>query len=174
MAAPKFAPTSPTQVVRWYESPDHVPAPWMPDRPAEIVGLQPEGAGLGFQGPDQGYALKLAEIVRPKLHLQTGESSDDAVRGCLVIALKRASLYGRAPVMHDLTIAFTIWGFLDANPPADLLARRLELFEGLGKVTHHYAESRIVADIVPESTLRMTPAQAAAAYPAQWKALTGA
>ena len=27
--------------------------------------------------------------------------------------LKRASLFGRAPVVHDLTVAFTLWGFLD-------------------------------------------------------------
>lgn len=174
MAAPKFAPTSPTAVVRSYESPDHVPDGWMPDRPAEILGRQPEGTRLGYQGPDQGYALKLAATLRPSLKVSAGESVDDAVRGGLVIALKRAALFGRAPVMHDLTVAFTIWGLLDANPPADLVARRHELFEGLGKVTHHYAEARVVADMVPESTLRMTPAQVAAAYPAQWKALTGA
>ena len=31
-----------------------------------------------------------------------------------------------------------------------------------------------IADMVPESTLRLTPGQAADAYPAQWKQLTGA
>lgn len=174
MAAPKFAPVPPTAVVRSYESPDHVPDGWMPDRPAEILGRQPEGTRLGYQGPDQGYALKLAATLRPSLKVSSGESVDDAVRGALVIALKRAALFGRAPVMNDLMVACTIWGLLDANPPADLVARRRELFEGLAKVTHHYAEARVVADLVPESTLRMTPAQVAAAYPAQWKALTGA
>ena len=174
MAAPKFAPTPPTDVVRAYSSPDYVPETWMPDRPAEILGRQPEGTRLGYQGPDQGYGLKLANSVRDRIHVQTGESVDDAIRGGLVIALKRASLFGRAPVMHDFTIAFTIWGFFDAKPPTDLLARRRELFEGLAKVTHHYAESRVVADLVPEATLRMTPQQVTSAYPAQWKALTGA
>jgi len=29
-------------------------------RPAEVQGRQPTGARLGFQGPDQGYALTLA------------------------------------------------------------------------------------------------------------------
>ena len=53
--------------------------------------------------------------------MQPGESVDDAVSGCTAVALRRASLYGRAPVIHDLRIAFTIWGFLDAAPPAELV-----------------------------------------------------
>lgn len=174
MAAPKFAPTSPTDVVRAYTSPDYVPDRWMPDRPAEILGRQPEGERLGYQGPDQGYGLKLAEMCRHKVRVSGPVSVDDALRGALVIALRRASLYGRAPVMHDLTLAFTIWGLFDENPPTDLVERRAVLFAGLAKVTHHYAEARAVADLVPESTLRMTPAQVAAAYPGAWRALTGA
>lgn len=174
MAAPRFAPTSPTDIVRAYASPDYVPAPWMPDRPAEILGRQPEGERLGYQGPDQGYALRLAEMCRDRIRVAEPVSVDDAIRGALVIALRRASLYGRAPVMHDLTIAFTIWGLFDEAPPADLVARRAELFAGLDKVTHHYAEARRVADLVPEATLRMTPAQATAAYPRDWRTLTGA
>jgi hypothetical protein len=174
MAAPKFAPTSPTDVVRAYSSPDHVPDGWMPDRPAEIIGRQPEGHRLGYQGPDQGYALRLAEMCRDRVRTTGAVSVDDAIRGALVVALRRASIFGRAPVMHDLTIGFTIWGFFDDAPPADLVERRTELFSGLDKVTHHYAEARLVADLVPEATLRMTPAQAASAYPRDWRTLTGA
>jgi hypothetical protein len=47
------------------------------------------------------------------------------------------------------------------------------LFEGVGHV-HHYKEARAIVDLVPESTLRSTPAQVAARYPAQWRELTGA
>jgi hypothetical protein len=72
-------------------------------------------------------------------------------------------LFSRAPVVHDVTLAFTIWGFLDERPPAELLERRAELFEGVGNVLHHYAEGRAIADLVPEATLRLTPAAAAAA-----------
>src|SRR6188508_1115085 len=107
MAAPKFAPVSPVDDSRGYESPDHVPDGWLPDRPAEIHGFQPEGGRLGFQGPDQGFAIKIANTFRPRLQVPEGESADDAVQGCLGIALRRASMFSRAPVVHDLTIAFT-------------------------------------------------------------------
>ena len=177
MAAPKHAPARVLEPVRAYSSPEFVPANWTPDRPGDIEGLQPEGERLGYQGPDQGFALTIANRLRDRLQLApsiaAGVSAEDAVRGAVNIALKRASVFGRAPVVHDLTIAFTIWGLFDANPPTDLVARRAELFTGVGNV-HHYAEGRLIADLVPESTLRMTPAQVEAAYPASWRELTGA
>jgi hypothetical protein len=146
----------------------------MPDRPAEIDGFQPVAAGLGFQGPDQGFAIKIANGFRDRLCLQPGEHADDVVRGCLGVALRRASMFSRAPVVHDLTIAFTIWGFLDSSPPAGLVSLRGGLFEGVGNVLHHYAEGRHIVDMVPESTLRMSPTQVAAAYPGRWADLVGA
>jgi hypothetical protein len=173
MAAPRFSPVPPTERPRYYESPDHVPEPWTPDRPGDIDGFQPSGPQLGAQGPDQGFALRIASRLRPKLQLQ-GEHVDDVIRGCLGVALRRASLYSRAPVVHDLDIAFTIWGFYDPDPPAELVELRQELFEGLRLVGHHYTEARLVADMVPESTLRMTPGQVASAYPADWRRLVGA
>ncbi len=172
MAAPKFAPLDPTAQPRSYESPDYVPEPWVADRPAEIEGVQPTGPALGYQGPDQGYALSLAERMRPKLSLASGESADDALAGAVAIATRRASLYGRAPVIHDLTIALTVWGFLDAAPPIDLVATRRELFDGVGG-HHGYFEARHIADLVPETTLLLTPAQAQAEYPGRWRELTG-
>ncbi|MGB0113324.1 MAG: hypothetical protein WBP59_08915 [Ilumatobacteraceae bacterium] len=174
MAAPKFAPVSPTGHPRSYASPDHVPESWQPNRPGEIEGFQPTGPGLGDPGPDQGFALRIAAQLRPKLKLQGTEHPDDVIRGCLGVATRRASMFSRAPVVHDLTIAFTIWGFYDEQPPAELVELRGPLFEGLRLVTHHYAEGRVVADMPPESTLRMTPAQVTAAYPADWRALVGA
>ena len=103
MAAPKFAPVSPVDDSRVYGSPDIVPGSWKPDRPGELIGFQPEGARLGYQGPDQGFALKLANGFRDRLQLQPGEHVDDAIQGCLGIALRRASMFSRAPVVHDLT-----------------------------------------------------------------------
>ena len=173
MAAPKSAPAG-AEESRYYSSPDVVPSSWDPDRPGVVEGLQPVGAGMGSQGPDQGFALTIAKRLAPKLHLQGRERLDDAVRGCVGIALRRASLFSRAPVVHDVTLAFTIWGFFDEHPPEDLVGRRPTLFEGVGDVNHHYAEGRVIADLVPEATLRLTPEQAAAAYPARWRELTGA
>lgn len=173
MAAPKSAPAGANESL-YYSSPAVVPSAWDPDRPGLVDGLQPAGPGLGAQGPDQGFALTIATRLGPKVRLQGRERLDDAIRGCVLIALRRASLFSRAPVVHDVNLAFTIWGFFDENPPEDLIGRRPMLFEGIGNVNHHYAEGRALADLVPESTLRLTPQQAAEAYPANWRALTGA
>ena len=108
-----------------------------------------------------------------KVHLQPGERFDDAVGGSLGIALRRASEFSRAPVIHDLTIAFTIWGWLDPAAPAELLDVRRARFEGLADVAHHYESARALVDQVPDDTLRMTPAQVTAAYPGRWRELTG-
>lgn len=173
MAAPAFVPQSPVNPAKAYESPDYVPGVWAADRPAELPGRQPAGTDLGYQGPDQGYALTIAERFRDRLQLSAGLHADDAIRGCLGIALKRASLYGRAPVIHDLTIAFTIWGFLDPTPPADLVVARRAAFEGVANVIHGYTEARAIADAIPESTLRSTVEQVKGAYPSTWKSLVG-
>jgi hypothetical protein len=173
MAAPKFAPVSPTDDPRSYSSPDHVPKAWTPDRPGEIDGFQPSGARLGYQGPDQGFGIKIANTFRSRLQLASGESADDAVTGCLGIGLRRASMFSRAPVVHDFTIAFTAWGFLDPTPPAELVAVRRPLFLGLGHGAHSYGDQRDLVDRIPESTLRMTPQQVAAAYPGSWRDLVG-
>lgn len=171
MAAPKFSPVGPLDRARGYESPDHVPDAWRADRPAEVHGRQPVGARLGYQGPDQGYALLLAERLRPEIRCQPGESVDDALSGCTAVAMRRASLYGRAPVMPDLRIAFTIWGYLDGNPPAELVDIRRPTFEGVANSLHHYEERRALVDSVPEATLRRTLDQVRASYPNDWRAL---
>ena len=173
MAAPRFAPSG-RRSRRYYTSPAVVPGAWQPDRPAEIDGLQPEGPRLGSQGPDQGFALTIAARLRDRVRVTDGESVDDAVGGSLGIALRRASMFSRAPVVHDLTIAFTIWGGFDPVPPEDLVVARRRLFAGVADVGHHYAAARFIVDMVPESTLRATPAQITTLYPAQWRSLTGA
>lgn len=174
MAVPKFTPTDPIDEPRAYESPDFVPVPWKLDRKAEIVGRQPKGNGLGNPGPDQGYILKLASQVRDRIRVQTGESVDDVIAGSITIALRRASLFGRAPVMADLMVALTIWGWLLENPPSDIVTNRQKLFAGLSNVVHHYSESRVVADMVPETTFRLSIEKMSASMPMSWRALTGA
>ena len=134
MAAPQFSPTPVVDSARSYSSPDRVPSAWMPNRPGEITGFQPQGERLGYQGPDQGFAIKIANGFTDRLQLQPGEHAADVIKGCLGIGLRRASLFSRAPVVHDLTIAFTIWGSLDPSPPAELVAARGPLFAGLGQV----------------------------------------
>src|SRR5690606_30823709 len=122
MSAPVFVPVEPLAAVRTYESPPRRPDPWLAVRPGDLTGRQPLGDRLGVPGPDQGYALKLADdLFRAKLI--TGDvRPDDAIAGCVGVALKRAALFGRAPVAHDLRAAFTIWGFLDVSPDPELVA----------------------------------------------------
>ena len=169
MAAPKFSPVGATETARFYTSPDHVPASWTPDRPGSVDGFQPTGDRLGAQGPDQGFALTIANKLRNRMHLDDGEHVDDVIRGCVGIATRRASMFSRAPVVHDLHVAFTLWGFYDESADAELVDARRSRFEGLRHVGHHYAEARAVVDAVDPEALLSTPAQVEAAYAADWR-----
>lgn len=168
MAAPEYVPTDPTEHPRTYGSPPRLEEPWLADRDGELVRVgQPTGPLLGNQGPDIGYAFKLAELIRDRLVLAEGEDADDVVSGCVQVAMKRAAAFGRAPVMADLEMAFTIWGFL-SEAPDDLVEFRRPLF---AEVAHpyHYAERRVIADMVSEETLRRPLARLTATLAQGWQ-----
>jgi hypothetical protein len=167
MAAPEYVPVEALDTTRLYSAPPRVLGSWVTDRPAELHAGQERGARLGSPGPDQGFGLTLAERFRGRLALRPGEHEDDAMAGALAVALKRASLFGRAPVIHDLTVAFTLFGFLDGQADDELVALRRTYFEEAAN-PHHYVEQRRIADLVPESTLRLGPAEAEAG---RWKDL---
>lgn len=175
MAAPEFVPTKPTDAPRTYSSPPRYDDEWLAIRPGEVVGQggQPDvDAGrMGAPGPDQGYLLKLVPLLRDELRLTDGEARADVEAGCVAVALKRASLFGRAPVIHDLRVAYAVWGYLDAAAPAELVAERTRRFEGVHLTAHHYPELRAVVDAVPAATLRLTPADVASAAAADWRSL---
>jgi len=146
------------------------PEPWTPSRPAELRGAtQPEGPRLGSPGPDQGYALTLAARFADELVLATGEHAADALAGATAVALRRAALFGRAPVVYDLEHALTLWGFLD-DAPEDLVAFRAPLFRGAAE---DYWARRAIAHRVPEATLRLAPGQVADRL-GDWRELLGA
>lgn len=170
MAAPEHVPTKPNDPVRVYESPPRRPDSWTVDRPADFAGSrrQPAGARLGSQGPDQGYALKLASLIEPDLKLTEGEHARDALAGIVAVALKRASVLGRAPVVHDLRIGATLFGFLDDVAEPALVRLRKTLFEEVGHF-HHYAELRHIADMVEPDVLRQTPDEVRARYNTDWQ-----
>jgi hypothetical protein len=156
MAQPEYVPSAPKDRLRVA---GRLPTPhgWHADRPAEVVqrGGQPSGARFGVAGTDQGYALKLAHLMEDRLVLAPGEHKEDAIAGCSAVALKRAALFGRAPVIYDLELAFALYGFLE-GAPADLVAYRQPLFESCA---HDYNAVRDLADRVPEATLRLSPAE---------------
>lgn len=155
---------------RSYSSPPRRPESWLVDRPADLQTPQPHGDRMGNQGPDQGYMLSLARRFEGKLHLQAGEHEDDVIAGCTAVALKRASLFGRAPVIHDLTAAFTIWGFLDEQPDDELVALRRKLFAEVAN-SHHYPEQRAIADAVPDQALHQPHSAIAAVHRNGWRDL---
>lgn len=168
MAAPKFVPVAPVGAFRDAQGMP-VPDGWRPDRPAEIRGAAPMSRQMGRPGPSQGYALKLARLFHGRLQLVAGESEHDVVEGSLGIALKRAAAFGRAPVVNDLDVAFSVFGFTMDAAPADLVKFRTPLFEAAG---HHYELQRAIADMVAEETLRLTPAQVRSAVQAGgWRKL---
>ncbi len=157
MPQPEFVPVKPVDEVR-EDSPMPSADEWRADRPAEITTVfAPVAQKFGRPGPDQGYGLKLARSLTPKLKLTTNEHSEDAIAGCLGVALQRAAFYGRAPVIFDFEHAFSLWGFL-GEPPQDLIDYRKPLFEA---ASHHYWDQRLIADAVPESTLRLTHTEVA-------------
>jgi hypothetical protein len=127
---------------------------------------------MGRPGPDQGYALALAGRFRDQLRMADGEHDDDAIAAAVAVALRRASLYGRAPVVHDLALAFNLFGYLDdpvADAPADLVEGRRAAIRG---ASHDYWEQRGIVDRVPEETLRLTP-DVVRSRVAEWRELTG-
>ena len=166
MTQPSFVPiVEADQVRRAYQL--RVPSIWTQSRPSELRGTgQPAGTLLGSPGPDQGFALKLARRFEDRLVLAPGESGEDAIAGCTAVAMRRSARFGRAPVVHDLTFGFTLWGFL-GGAPADLIVARGPLFCSAG---HHYQLQRAIADSVPDRTLRLTP-EAVAERVGEWSEL---
>ena len=155
MSAPSHVPTPVVRSSgRSYSGPLRRLGPWRAGRPGEVVdqGGQPSGTSLGSQGPDQGFAFRLARSFVPRLRLGTGERVPDVVAGCVGVALKRAALSGRAPMVADLEVAFSLFGFMDEPPTDERLADRRRLF---AEASHHhnYAEVRRIVDLVPNSAL---------------------
>jgi hypothetical protein len=78
-------------------------------------------------------------------------------------------MFGRAPVIYDLELAFGMWGFLSDTPPAELLDARRRAFQS---AAHDYWVQRAIVDRVPEATLRLTPSDVAGRLH-DWRSLVG-
>ena len=156
MTQPKFSPILPNDEVReLYRL--AAPGPWLADRPADFR-ADPGAArkaGRGSAGPDQGYAMLLAQRFAGRLRLDAGENAPDVLHGAGVIAMRRAALYGRAPVSADLELALHLFGYLDGGSE-EMLEARGSVFAG---ISHDYGRQRKLADMIPEATLHMTAAQ---------------
>ena len=125
---------------------------------------------MGAPGPDSGFVLKRLPVLRHKLVLTVGEEEAAVERGAVAIALKRASLFGRGPMAEDLEVAYTLWGFLDPQAPAELVDERRRRFEGVHHTAAHYPDLRALADAVPSSVLALGHDEIASAYRSDWRA----
>lgn len=172
MSAPSYVPKDPSALLRYYESPPRRPESWPLHRAGEqVVGAdQPRGGQFGNQGPDIGYAYKLFHLIHDDVHLVGRESMEDVEHGLVAVAMRRASYFGRGPVLEDLKIACTVWGFDDPQPPAELAAARHRHFES---ASGHYFYNlvRAIAGAVPDRVLAKSHAEVVAAQKADWSSV---
>ncbi len=108
---------------------------------------------LGTPGPGQGYALLLVREKASKIVIAEGEHHEDVVIGLSALIGKRATAFGRSPIVYDVDFFVQLFGF-DGTADADLLEFRKMYFKGAG---HSYIVQRQLADAIPESTLKLVP-----------------
>lgn len=174
MAAPEFVPAAPVRTnPKAYASPPRRAGSWLAERPGDLGGSrQPTGEAMGSQGPDQGYAIRLAKRFEDRIALSEGEHLDDALAAGVALALRRASAYGRAPVGTDLEVAFALLGYTGTPADADLVEWRRHALAEIASV-HHYVERRRFANQAPDSSLRVGVDAADKARVSDWKAALG-
>jgi hypothetical protein len=124
---------------------------WVADRPGDLPRGPPNGKLLGSPGPNVGYALTLANRVRDQLTLAPHEHPDDAIAVVAEIAMRRAALFGRAPVMRDVEFGVQTLGYR-GGADADFVAWRVRAVQG---AHHNYYERRALVDAIPVDVLRL-------------------
>lgn len=151
MTQPSFVPQNPANSVRQGDALPPARAS-NDDRPGEVTSEEwPTGSQMGEQGPDQGYALRLARLFVDRIELPEGEHDEDVIAVLSAVALKRAARAGRGPIMNDIAIAFAAWG-LQPKGPEDLAALRRKVFAG---ASHDYTKVRTIVDITDERALKL-------------------
>jgi hypothetical protein len=128
---------------------------WRANRPGDLGASQPGGTLRGRPGPNVGYAYTLAERVRDDFRLAPHEDIEDAISVVAEIAMKRASAFGRAPVLADVELAMALLGY-DGSAEPELAAWRAR---AVHDAAHHYLLRRAIVDSVPDSLLTQGPAE---------------
>lgn len=169
MAVPSYVP-NPVRQIKHYRSAKKIRHESGVFRPAEILVNQSERAGTGNPGPDQGFALRLVKAFKGLVSLSPKEKWADASEVAVITALKRASLYGRAPCHYDLEVGFRVWGYLDPDPDSDLIDLRINYFPHIGS-GHNYLKRRKVADALSSAKLRQPLEVIRQSYESDWRIL---
>ena len=134
---------------------------WVANRPGDIPAGWPSGKLLGSPGPNVGYALTLANRARDRFVLAPHEHPEDAIAVVSEIAMRRAALFGRAPVMPDVEFGMEILGYR-GDAAADFVAWRTRAVRG---TRDDYYERRALVDAIPVDILRLVPAALPAHLP---------
>jgi hypothetical protein len=123
---------------------------WRATRPGDLAPGWVEGPLLGRPGPNVGYAYTLAQRAADRLRLHTNEHVPDAIAVVAEIAGKRATLFGRAPVIGDIDAAVALLGY-DGSADESFAETRAHLVHD---AAHDYPRRRAIVDSVPDDMLR--------------------
>jgi len=170
MAAPKHVPTPPIQSKHYQSSLRKGSSRWISERPAEQKHASRQNLGFGNQGPDQGYALKIVQFFRDRVYLASSEEWNDAAKAAVIVGLKRASLFGRAPSRYDIEAAFCLWGYFDPEPASDLVEFRITILKNLS-ASHDYLLQRSIADSIPTEKLKQELKRIQEDYQNDWRSI---
>ncbi len=111
MATPRFVPSAPLGHPIHREAFDRIPVARRHE-PSRGQGRRPVvGPGFGLPCPDAGYALFLAAHSVEHLVLEFGDGRDDAKCAIATIAMRRAGMLGRAPLLQDVEIGRTLLAY---------------------------------------------------------------
>lgn len=126
------------------------PAParrWSANRPGDLHRPEevPWGGSFGTPGPDTGYALKLAGDA--DFQLDEDEHRHAVEELILVIMGARASLFGKAPSIDDLSFALMLLGLNRSSEIPEATMTRLSDARRFWapRVAHSHTEARTVA-----------------------------
>ncbi|HEY9557729.1 MAG TPA: hypothetical protein VIR58_13410 [Acidimicrobiales bacterium] len=170
MSAPEHVPVGPLDAPRVGDL-ERFPPPRRPEdrvvRHADMTTV-PRESGYGTPAPDAGFALLLAERFADRLQLAPGEHLRDAYFAASMLAIKRASRFGRGPVITDVEIGFTLLGYL-GDGSSELARWRAHDLAG---IAHDYHLQRHVANLVADDVLAQ-PVEQIRSRPDTWLAAFG-
>lgn len=127
-----------------------VPESWVADRPGDDDSkLNGAGELFGNAGPNVGYAYTLVARVFDSLVLNSAEHHHDVEPLVAEIAMKRASHFGRAPIMKDVDCAVHLLGLGSELDPEET-KKRVLLVHDCG---HNEHKRRKIVNSIPDELL---------------------
>lgn len=146
-----------------------VPKSWKASRPG-YVGLAKRKETdmlLGNAGPNVGYAMKLSHRQSGEFFLVDHENRHDVEILIAEIAMRRASNFGRAPMIDDIHFATHLLGY-DDTPTQGEEKWRPALVNGCG---HNEHRRRIIVNSIPQPIIEGEKGQLHEAISGWWEKL---